>query len=60
VLTGEPGSTVPTRQVLNPIEMESNYSKRFKRIQNCPNFGQLKKVSFRAPKIRNKIWLEKA
>jgi hypothetical protein len=39
---GSPGSTVPTDRVLNPIQTESNYSKWFKRIQNCPSFGRLK------------------
>jgi hypothetical protein len=59
-LTGGPSSTVPAGRVLNPIQTESNYSKRFIRIQNCPNFGQLRKVPSHAPKIRNKIWLERA
>jgi hypothetical protein len=55
VLTGGPGSTVPAGRVLNPIQTESNYSKHFKQIQNCPNFGRRKSL---APKIGNKIWLE--
>jgi hypothetical protein len=37
--TGGPGSTVSAARVLNPIQTESNYSKWFKRMQNCPNFG---------------------
>jgi hypothetical protein len=59
-LTGGPSSTVPAGRVLNPIQTESNYSKRFIRIQNCPNFGRLRKVPSHASKIRNKIWLERA
>jgi hypothetical protein len=38
-LTSGLGSIVPAHRVLNPIQTKSNYSKRFKRIQNCPNFG---------------------
>jgi hypothetical protein len=38
-LTSGPGSTAPAGRVLNPIQTKSNYSKWFKRIQNCPIFG---------------------
>jgi hypothetical protein len=57
--TGGPGSPVSAGRVLNPIQTESNYSKWFKRMQNCPNFGRLKKVSSSASKIENKIWLKR-
>jgi hypothetical protein len=41
-LTGGPDNTVPAGRVLNPIQTDSNNSKRFKRIQNCPNSGRVK------------------
>jgi hypothetical protein len=37
-LTGGPGSTVPLGSVLNRFKLNQKYSKRFKRIQNSPNF----------------------
>jgi hypothetical protein len=30
---------VPAGRVLNPIQTDSNNSKWFKQIENCPHFG---------------------
>jgi hypothetical protein len=55
-LTGGLSSTVPAGQVLNPIQTDSDNSKWFEQIQNCPNLADSKDAS-RAPKMGNKIWL---
>jgi hypothetical protein len=52
-LVGRPGSTVPAGLVFNrfkPVPTDSNLSK----------LCLIQKVSSRAPKIRNKIWLERS
>jgi hypothetical protein len=53
-LTGGVGSTVRPIRFSNRIKFISN---GFKFV---PNFDRSKKVSSRAPKISNKIWIERA
>jgi hypothetical protein len=58
-LTSGPGSTMSAGQVLNLIQTDSNNSKWFKWIKITQVWSTQKVLSL-APKIRNKILLERA